>query len=898
MTKSDTAPPEKNSAQPKFPLFRTLLCCTIFLCCSCALNLLQLFINAVYVEPISVSVEGLSTIDARSVAVTLVRLASTTGTGSAPEIPAFRAPDSLTWTWNSFWIESIHLQATEESLAHIKSVTVQIGPAKKMFDRSMVQTWKQNKPNNWALPEIANARITCLTVPWEKRDIALNMPDLTGLLLRALLPGAVLGVTYSILLFVVFRHRQLILLKLRKLLTEPEPPKSQKYLSLELMIGLVTVIAGLAIQYLFDPYAFTQDDNFCQFLPVLMESAKTLACGHIPVWNPYQLLGSPTMSVGTYALTYLPAYASYWLAHWCGNDLATYEIFCNAHLLVAYFVTVWVLRRASIGTPLAVAGSVCWILSGWFLIGGRSQSNFVPFALFLPLLIDCLNSLNKNGGSMRWVAWTGLSVGILFHAGHAEFWAYTIMLLGFAVFVLTVSRAFNLTTFLYAAAAFALGLAIAAPLLVVQILETANISRQGGASWSVDLLPLILPLGPLGYSGFTLGSTNYRFGTELYYAGTIFTVVGIATFTTWTAIGIFERQIFNAETLKKNIWLVTGGLAFILCLGAPAILWSVLSYLPFFQKFRWSIKYVPFMQIFFIFAGATILERSLSLRAKRLVLGSCIVLMLVHCVLCRSSLYTFVDRSYPSLPPALSQAIGNGRIFTAAPFRSPTQNFVQSLTLNFPTAIGTASATGYDTFVSTKPEYERFIFRLYAKSIEAAKAYGLSALFCADTLEHPVKSGNPAEEIVEIAADQLLNTAYELKNSGHLIDSSPGRMVYALQPGAPLVFTSEQEHPLPFKADQAGIYVDTRGIAPGAKITVNFLCWPWMSASADGSAVPVKADEWERISLTLPTSSQTLKIEYHPPWHVSFAASALLGLVSAGLLFLAESRRSVGAKES
>lgn len=899
MTDLETEGLDSKSAPSKFPVFRTLLCWLVFVCLSCSLNLLQLFLNAVHVEPIVVSVDGLNQANAKTVAVTLVRLASKSGTGSAPEVPAFREANGFRWTWNSFWIESIHIHATEEALEHIKSVTVQIGTTTKQFDHGGLLTWEKNKPLAWALPELSGAKTVCLTVPWEKRDIAINLPDLTILLTNALLPGAILSTTFAILLYAVFRHRQRILIKLRKLLTEQGTKDQSNFFSIELAVGFLVLVIGLAVQYRLDPYPFTQDDNFCQFLPVVIQSAKTLAGGHVPVWNPFQLLGAPTMSVGTYALTYLPTYICYWIAHSAGNDLLTYEIFCSVHLLIAYFITAWALKRTSVSSPLAVAGAVCWTLSGWFLIGGRSQDNFVPYALFLPLLIDCLNMLIKRGGSLRWALWTGLLIGILFHAGHAEFWVYTMMLFGIAALVLVASKAIDSKSFVYVGSACVFGLALAAPLLVVQILETTNISRQGGASWSVDLLPLLLPLGSFGYSGFTLGSANYRFGTELYYAGTLFTAVSLAVVSVWSAAVVLDRKSFDTETVRKNIWLLIGGLAFLLCLGPPAILWSALAKLPFFEKFRWSIKYIPFMQIFFIFAGAAILQRALSLRTNRLLLGLSIGLMLLHTTLCRSSLYTFVDRSYPQLSAKLIQSINNNRIFSAAPFRSPTPNFVQSFTLNFPTVCGINCATGYDTFVSSKPEYERFLFRLYSSPEEAAKIYGIGTLFCSDTLENPVASGNPSEEIVEVASDRLLQAAYTLKNSGHLIESSLGRKVYTLAPAAPIVFTGEQQpQSLPFRVDQAGVYIDTKAVPAGTKVTANFLCWPWIKARGDGELLLIKADEWERITVTLPNATKELRIQYQPPWHISFTAAAILTLLAAGLVLLANSLRTGQQKES
>lgn len=896
MRENNVEPSATVTKQPQFPLFKILLCWLLFICLSAGFNVLQLFLHALYAEPIHVSVGGIEASKKNDLNVTLVMLASKSGTGQLPELPALREDEQFSWFWYSFWVDSIRLHTTADTLSQIKSLTVSIGADTRTFTSDDIKNWKKDKPEAWALPEVPIHDLVSMTVPISKHGPALNMPDSMVLLGHAAVPGFLLATTCALLLFYVFQARTKLLVKLRKVLGEESDQISSviPYATrgnLLIAAGFCAVIGGFAILRSHGQYPFLQDDNYCQFLPVVMRSAETLCAGRMPVWNPYQLLGAPTTTVGTYALTYLPTYISYFLAHWFGNDLETFDLFCVAHLSVGYFVTVWTLRRLNISAPLAASGALCWVLSGWFLVGGPSQANFVPYAVFLPLLIDCLNTLFRRGGSLGWCVWTGALIGVLFHAGHAELWVYTMMFLALAVSIMMVSRNLNLKRVLYSASALTLGIAIAAPLLVLQKMETTDISRLGGSSWSVDLLPLLLPLGSFGYSGFALGSVDYKYGTELYYAGTIFTTVGILAFTFWLALLVFERRGMVRSVIKNNIWLVVGGIAFILCLGAPGVIWSCLSYLPIFDKFRWSIKYIPFVQIFFVFSGALILERCASHRAKVLVFATVSVLMLFHASLCRSTFYTFLDRDYAPISPKIASAVYHGkRVFTAAPFRIPVRNVVQSLILNFPTVYSIVSASGYDTFVSTKPVYERFVTRLYFDGQDAAKHYGLNTLIVNDCVEHPISSGNPAEQIIEVVTGLTQKSVLNLESTGTLIDHSFGRRVYNLPTADAIVFANNKpQDALPYKLSQTGVTVDTSALAAGQTVIVNFICWPWMQALADGHPVTIKPDKWDRIEVTLPVSTRTLSVEYRPPWHLSFAIAAGLVVFSSGLFVFANS---------
>jgi hypothetical protein len=885
-----------------FPLFKILLCWLVFICVAACLNLFQVFLNSLYSEPMLITAIGLDRAKKSDINVTLTYMVGKGATDVETEFPAFQATSQLQWTWSSFWIKRIRLHLTKDALRDITSLVLKVGSVSNTFSGSDIRGWKRDDPLLWALPNAPADSVVTLTVPAAKSSIAINMPEPTSLLAHAALPGAVLATSFAISLLLTFRFRSKLTAKLRKVLgdesggAKPNLPEARLQVHLFTVIGFAAVIAGFVILNASEQYPFLQDDNYCQFLPVVMRSAETLAQGRLPLWNPYQLFGAPTLSVGTYALTYPPTYLSYYLALLVGNKLATFEIFCTGHLTLGYFIAVWALRRFGVSASLAAAGGVCWALCGWFLVCGRSQANFTPYALFLPLLIDSFNTLFTRGANLRWTIWTGALIGILFHAGHAELWMYTVLIFSTAGAVMLLTKNLDRRNMLYSLSALLGGISLAAPLLVLQKLETANIARQGGTAWPVDILPILFPLGAWGYTGYSVGSVNYKFGSEMNYGGTIFTAVALATAAIWLATSIFNRKIFNRTTVKNNIWLLAGVLAFILCLGAPGILWSLLSYMPVFEKFRWSVKYLPFMHVFFIFSGAMILQRCVNARVQNAVFLAAVALMLFHVTLCRSTIYTFLDNRYPPIAnDAIPYVTGDKRIFTAVPFRVPRADAVQSFGLNFATAYTLISATGYDTFVTSKPEYERFLSSLYRDSMTTMKAYGISTLIVNDCLEHPISTGNPAEQTIEVVSERLQKPVYEMKKVATLVANALGRRIYALpKPDSMAFVKGKPDFALPYKIDQAGVYIDVQRAEGGQTVVSNFTRWPWIYASVDGKAVQVGADEWDRIEVKLAAAGKKLFIEYKPPWELSLSVAACFLVASLALAIVAGRRNIHG----
>ncbi|MGH9638243.1 MAG: hypothetical protein ACRD72_25695, partial [Candidatus Angelobacter sp.] len=138
-------------------------------------------------------------------------------------------------------------------------------------------------------------------------------------------------------------------------------------------IGLAAVALSLSFIESTNHYFFVQDDNLSQFMPVMMQGGESLLNGIFPVWNPYQYLGMPTCTVGTYALTYPPTYVSYAIADRILHaPLCFLEVFAALHLLGGYAVMYALARRLNVRPFISMLAGVSFALNGYFLIVGRS----------------------------------------------------------------------------------------------------------------------------------------------------------------------------------------------------------------------------------------------------------------------------------------------------------------------------------------------------------------------------------------------------------------------------------------------------------------------------------------------------------------------------------------------
>lgn len=686
------------------------------------------------------------------------------------------------------------------------------------------------------------------------------------------------------------------------------------------LLGLLVTVGGLAFLEIRQPLYFVQDDNFIQFLPVIRQGCESAFRGVLPLYNPYQLMGAPTATLGTYALTYPFTYEAYFIARTIGQPDAVLDVFAVIHLIAAYVVMHALLSKKGIRSSICSIAASSFSLSGFFLIAGRSWYYMLPVAVWAPLIVLCLDQILLRRTSIKWQLLLAFAIGMYFHSGNAQMWFYSLFFGLIAIASAWLTRTTTRTRLLSLIPPTVAGLGVAFPLLCLQFLETKDVWRHhdAGNISGISLLHILIPLGK-----WTANSQNQAFPQELNHFGFIFgapllvaLVILIARLTVFNS----DRNLI-ASVIGNNLWLPALLLSMFMACGTPGVAWDLLAWLPVFNKFTQSAKLVAFVTIFGIIIAATIIERLLSWissdfsdsrnvcfsnRRIEVVLVSIGVLTLsIHLWNCDSSFYNFADApSYAGLPAALLNrcAIKEGditegnRILAIAPDRSRTGGFTSSLNQNFPTRYNVVSLTGMDLLVSTNKSTLKVLEDCFKNSRAVTSAYGVKWLVVHRGMIHSSYGTVPwlwRYEQPDFFQQRMAQTL--LPKSEKVIELND-ISVYKTDDADPLVFAAvDRTKSLPAKISTQGISADVSGIQTGEAIVFAFMARPWITAHLDGKPITIGSDQFSRIVARLPIEGQVLTITYAPPLIPAVAGGFLLILVGTCIGVMLN-RQQQGAK--
>lgn len=858
-----------------------------------------------FTEPISVEIGGLQAGDRGRIQVTYLPPYNSKDPENQPrDSEAIAIPeDGFSWRIPFRPVQDLHITASSEVLHRIESVTLDIGGKRKSFAATQfAAAWHPIPVFHEALDQQTGSE---MTLAWPaKRDpneiinLRTHQEVLITAAKRATAIIAICWCACLVLIGVMRRRRE-------------NPGRHTQFphhesATLWLAIGFAVFCAGVAIARSRQPYAFTQDDNFSQFLPVIIRSAQDLFQGRFPVWNPYQLLGAPTASVGTYMLTYPPTYLSYWIAQRVfGDPYLTIEIFIVLHLAAGYFITVLVLRRFGLRPSLAVAGALSFTLCAFLLIGGRSQATFVPVAVFLPLLTASILALERGPAGWKWALGTGAVVGVYYHAGHAQYWVYALMFFAAAVALLIIGGRISWSRALWCMPALSFGVALAAPLLFPQMAELRG-RHFGSNGTGVNLLGMLLPLGRWAQD-IRQPFNQPAWSGQIPYSGTTFVAasfIGLGYY--FYLLVLCKLKWPDVRTrIGDATWLLLMLFATALALGPDGVLWPLMAHVPPFNDFRWPNKLLPFAAFFACVGGGVQLERWCSrwrpMRVRWLAAAT-MGLVLLNTYWARASWYAFADRPYPALDASYAALIAPpgaglaGRILTRVQWeaRSPVEGFFRTQSLNFPTITGALSVGGYDTFAESSFENQRMLNLLRKDPVSAARAYGVRWLIWDRLFSHPVFSPNPQVKEIEMLRMPERKALLAVKNEAVRTLVADGLEVYRVKETDPLAFIAGPgKEPLGLRFDMRGGTVEAGGIPPTASVVVNVLWRPWMKAFADGRPIDCHADTWGRVMVRMQGPARVLEVLYRPPWLRSSLAGlgiAMLGGVIGVFLQLREKR--------
>ena len=801
-----------------------------------------------------------------------------------------------TWRIAGHWIKTIHITAPESVVSGLTSAEVRIGDSAQTYRN--LASWKRlPQPIQDLLPNRNEAAITIeLPAPPDSSLPAINSVPL-GTFVQQLFQFPLLAITVAFAagwILVSFARSPTGIDCWRTLNGSPafstdRAPKAWFF------AGLALAVFGIAMLYSRYSFPFTQDDNFSQFLPMVLYNCRTLLAGHWPAWNPHQFLGAPVATMGIYSVTYPPLYLAYGLARALGSEYWTIEIYTLLHLTAGYALLYGLLRRMGTRASLAATAGASFVLSGWFLIAGRSQMTFAPLAVWPVAMAWSVHYIaTVKRATWTWTLLSALSIGLFFHAGHSQMWVYGMMFYAAGLGLYWLAGRLHGREALQAIPAIVIGIGIAAPLLVLQAIEGTSSARNGAYGDRIEFLHMLLPLGNLLPRPVGLGSAGFEYFCEMYYSGTLFQALSFLALL--MAVAHFALAKGTSQDMRnwlgENVWVVLFATAILFGLGSKGILWTAFAQLPIFDRFRWPIKFAYFCLLYSTLGGALIAERWFTRRPKLQypMLAAVACLLLVHVQLSRTSWYDFSDRPYPATPAILQPTVDKpeGRLLTrwGSMDRSPQPGFYNTLPLDFATHAGAYAIGGYDTFLEGSLAARRVRYKFWADPVAAARAYGVKWISADRTLDHPVASANPFFSSLDAPSIGNIRAIHAAQDAGRLLGATTdGLTVHQLSGSDPLAFLEgDPRKTLPVQMNSEGVFIDTSSAKAGDAIICNIAMRPWMRSSFLHGDGPLESDDWGRIRLRLPQQppSAQIAILYRPPWTSTLALGALLILAGLG----------------
>lgn len=616
--------------------------------------------------------------------------------------------------------------------------------------------------------------------------------------------------------------------------------------------GFVVVIAGLVCLLIREPFYFTSDDNLSQFLPVIEHGCEVLFRGEFPAWNPYQYLGMPTTSYGTYALTYPGTWASYYLARdvW-GDPHATIEIFCIVHLLLGYWAAYVLGLRLEIAPLVAAATAVCFALSGFFLCVGRSWYYIAPTCLYLPLLALFVERLRHGRVGWPWIVGCGLTTGLYFHAGNAQMWLYAMIFMALEVGLLAATRAIGWKRCLPVVCGWLLGAAIVAPLALVQAGEINGLERTPYGegflhAWSALIFPPTHSGGP-----------SRLWCEEAFYSGSVFSALALVV------LGIAIVFRWRREEVIRWRYVAPAALATIWAIGPTGWCWALIAKIPPFNAFTNPCKLFAWVNFYFLFIGAMAVMRIKSKRSQAGLASAAMVLIFYHATTLPCSFYEFGFKPYESpLDVEVVRKLAGARSYSSAAERSHVPDYMGTLRHNFPTVLRISAAEGYyDNIFDTGPWFAPIKKRLALEDPATLNEYGIRWVVRA-----PEVAGE--EGWTEVATT----------SEGTIWDTNSTR----IRPEAFSKLRPAVGLPVAYRG--AGLDVDLAALDAPGEVTVNFHYRPLWRAELDGVPIEIRPDELSRMVVDSPRGAKSLQLRYTPPWSKGLCVGVVCVALAAGLM--------------
>jgi hypothetical protein len=686
-------------------------------------------------------------------------------------------------------------------------------------------------------------------LPFAKRFV--NWAGDGRLLLQSLLNPFTAIVCFLLLLALLLQKTVLQAARGVVLLPVSRMPSKQAVLLQWLLF--VLVFALLLLQH---PYYFLHDDNYAQFQPVINFSMREFyATGRLPVYNPYQLGGVPTLPQSIYALFYPFTHLSYLISvHLLGNEAHFTTVFCGLHLLMGYWFTLRLLRLLHINIVWATCAALCFVFSGAHLQFLSSWYYVAPAVAWLPAAALLTLQMQRQGRNRKNI-FLLFAVFVLFaYSGNIQFCAYTLL---FFLLYWWLSQPFQWKKFLFPLLLCAAVLLAFMPQWLIAFKVLNNVERMAGSQENL-FLPLHKVVWPLAnqFAAFSQpDSPRLQYEASFYNHQFAFSITAFAILFVFLLFRT-HRVLFTPAYRALLICLL---LALMLSLGKAGMVWPLLAKLPLFSKFQHPFKLLVFINFFVMLAGVPALRKFAHRYTPdlRKWLTVAVVYFSISPLFLSIVFWQHNFNRFASTKPYARQLWMDllvkdapWRILPIGRFTAPSE--AATLQFNHGTQYRIPSLSGWEELNAITPD-----------AFAHASAYGVRYFVLSNCAQYQLGPTIQMEEIYQTWQKKIMASGAGLryKDSVITIYENP-----SWEPLLQIVTDSVRLAPpfaIRYTAQGATLQLDTM-CQPGGRLTLGFINRPGLFVYLDGEKQVPQSDAAGRVWVLPKKPFQKVTLRYEP----------------------------------
>lgn len=183
-----------------------------------------------------------------------------------------------------------------------------------------------------------------------------------------------------------------------------------------LLVALVAVVLplGFLAPLLVGGRALVRDDASLFGYPQFISHHRSLAEGHLYLWDPAHFGGLAVMPAAQGGTLYPPYLLLYRLLNWLDATHLAYWL----HLALALGGAAWLARRLGLSLGGAILAAAIYTYSG-YQAAHFLHYNFVAGLAHLPLMVVLLDLALRRGGARYWLLWA-LEVAVAVYGGQPQ----------------------------------------------------------------------------------------------------------------------------------------------------------------------------------------------------------------------------------------------------------------------------------------------------------------------------------------------------------------------------------------------------------------------------------------------------------------------------------------------